>query len=340
MPVIIKFCQKKELYDFHDERKIHSGNIPRLGGIGIVAGFIICALVFLLLNKDVSTLNTAPVLISGFIIFAFALLDDIFTFPAIVKLIVQLVATSIVSFSGYRFTQIFGWHLPYAFSIILTFGWVLGLINAYNLIDGLDGLCGSLSITSIITLGILYCLSGTQEYVICFILAAAILGFLCFNWPPAKIFMGDCGAQFLGFMIAIMPLFSSGEVFEFNKFFIMVVLTSFPVFDTIAAIWRRLRDHRPIMSPDKAHLHHKLLNIGYTGRGALFFVFTLQVIICASTILSFYLGKLQGTAVLGLSIIFIIWIFATLHYSNRGVNRAKKGALQQAKETKETPENE
>jgi UDP-GlcNAc:undecaprenyl-phosphate GlcNAc-1-phosphate transferase len=92
--------------------------------------------------------------------------------------------------------------------------------------------------------------------------------------------MGDAGSQFLGFMISVFPLFDSSNVFEYNKLLIMIVITSFPVFDTIAAIWRRIRDKRPIMSPDRAHLHHKLLNIGYTKKQALHlivFIQTLQV---------------------------------------------------------------
>lgn len=324
MPIIIKICQKHNLYDYHDQRKIHSGDIPRLGGIGIFIAFFVCAIAFLLVNKNVSTTKSLPILISALIVFLFAMLDDVFTFPALVKLLVQLAATAIVTFNGYRFTQIFGWQLPTVIGHILTFGWVLGLINAYNLIDGLDGLCGTLSSTAVITLGVIYTLSGNAEGYLCFILAAAILGFICFNWPPAKIFMGDCGSQFLGFMIAIIPLYSSSDIFEYNKFLIMIVLTAFPVFDTIAAIWRRLRDHVPIMSPDKAHLHHKLLNMGYSGKQALYLVATLQIILCGSCVLSYFMGKGKGTAELALSVAFMIWIFAVLHYTNRRINRDRK----------------
>ncbi|MCQ2591915.1 MAG: undecaprenyl/decaprenyl-phosphate alpha-N-acetylglucosaminyl 1-phosphate transferase [Treponema sp.] len=323
MPIIIKFCQRKKLYDYHDERKIHSGDIPRLGGFGVFFASIICIVIFLLLNPNVSTKKNFPIILSAVIVFVFAFLDDIFTFPAIVKLIVQLCATGIVSFSGYRFTQIFGWQLPTILSFILTFGWILGLINAYNLIDGLDGLCGSLSITAITTLGILFTLSGREESFICYILAAAILGFLCFNWPPAKIFMGDCGSQFLGFMIAIIPLYNSTPEIEYNKFIIMIVLTSFPIFDTIAAIWRRKREHRSIMSPDKAHLHHKLLNMGYSGRSALFYVLSLQLIICAFVIASYFIHSFMASVVLALCLVLITWVFTILHYSNRRINMQK-----------------
>jgi len=340
MPIIIAICKKFNLYDYHDKRKIHSGNIPRLGGVGIFSSFLLCTLIFLLVNKNISIKANLPIIFACFIIFVFAVLDDIFTFPAILKLIVQLAASAIVTFNGFRFTQIFAWQLPLALSHLVTFCWIVGLINAYNLIDGLDGLCGSLSITAVLTIAALYTLSGNQEAFICYILAAAILGFLCFNWPPAKIFMGDCGSQFLGFMIAILPFYTSGQNFEYNKFLIMIVLTAFPLFDTIAAIWRRIRDHKPIMSPDKAHLHHKLLNMGFSSKNSLLLIFTLQIILCASVILAFFMGTFKGFSVLALSVAFMIWIFAVIHYTNRGINRLNRGYLQQQQEECPSEENQ
>ena len=214
MPLIILFCKKFSLYDYQNARKIHSGNIPRLGGVGIFFSFIISACIFLFITKAENIHKLLPFIIAGSIVFVFALLDDLLTLPALAKLIVQLIAVSVVVFNGFHFKQIFSWVLPLPLSYILTFGWVLGVINAYNLIDGLDGLCGSLSITTVITLGILYILSGNSESTLCFMLAASIFGFLCFNWPPAKIFMGDAGSQFLGFMISVFPLFDSSDIFE------------------------------------------------------------------------------------------------------------------------------
>lgn len=323
MPIIISLCKKFNLYDYQSARKIHSGNIPRLGGVGIFIAFFVSSFLYLLYSNQVSTIKNLPIFIAAFIVFLFAILDDIFNLPAIVKLLVQLVAVSIVTFNGYRFTQIFAWEMPTMVSYILTFGWILGVINAYNLIDGLDGLCGSLSITAITTLGILYTLSGNAEAILCFILAGAILGFLCFNWPPAKLFMGDGGSQFLGFMIATFPLYTSNDVFEYNKFIIMLIITAFPVFDTIAAIWRRLRDKKPIMSPDRSHLHHKLLNMGYSKKNALFLIIFIQVLLCSSVIISYFLGATKGSAILLESFAFMILFFAIIHYTNRKINLQK-----------------
>ena len=323
MPIIIHFCNKHNIYDYQDSRKIHSGNISRLGGVGIVFSFITSAALYLVFTTQLSVLKSLPILIAAFIIFGFGFLDDILTLPAWLKLAVQLAAAGLVTFNGYRFTQIFGWMLPTWVSYILTFGWIVGVINAYNLIDGLDGLCGSLSFSAVITLGVLYSLSSNMEAGLCFILAGAIIGFLCFNWPPAKLFMGDDGSQFLGFMVATIPLYSSSDIFEYNKFLILLILTAFPVFDTIAAIWRRLRDKRPIMSPDRSHLHHKLLNIGYTKRQALRLIVFIQVLLCTMVILSFFIGKLKGTAMLLEGFIFMVIFFSVIHYTNRAINRKK-----------------
>ena len=324
MPLIILFCKKFSLYDYQNARKIHSGNIPRLGGVGIFFSFMLSSAIFLATHNLANLNKILPLIIAAAIIFAFALLDDLLTLPAIAKLIVQLIAVSIVVFNGFRFRQIFNWVIPMPVSVALTFGWVLGVINAYNLIDGLDGLCGSFSISAVITLGILYTLTGNEEAVLCFILAAAILGFLCFNWPPAKLFMGDAGSQFLGFMISVFPLFDSSKIFEYNKLLIMIVLTAFPVFDTIAAIWRRLRDKRPIMSPDKSHLHHKLLNMGYSKNTALYLLCFLQFLLCGSVVISYFLGAKRGMALLLESITFIILFFSFVHYTNRAVMLKKQ----------------
>ena len=337
MPLIILFCKRIQLYDYQSARKIHSGNIPRLGGIGIFVSFIASAFLFLVITKSENFMQILPVIIAGSIVFVFALMDDIINLPAIVKLIVQLAATSIVVFNGFCFKQIFSWTLPAPISLILSFGWVLGVINAYNLIDGLDGLCGSLSFTTLVALGVIYLLSGNSEYMLCFMLAGSIFGFLCFNWPPAKLFMGDSGSQFIGFMIATFPLFNSGNVFEFNKFLIMITVTAFPVFDTIAAIWRRIRDKRPIMSADCAHLHHKLLNMGYSKKTSLYLLLLLQILVCGSVIISFFLGQRKGMALLLETTVFVTLFFCFVHYTNRAIMIKRNAELQEA-EKKESEE--
>lgn len=324
MPIIIKFSTKFNIFDYQDARKIHSGNISRLGGVGIAISFFVCTAVYFLIADASLFIEYLPIISAGLIIFVFGFIDDIVTLRAIVKLLIQIIATCLVIFSGNRFTQIGPWQIPSALSYIFTFCWIIGVVNAFNLIDGLDGLCGSLAFTTTLTLGIIYTLSGNNISVICFILAASTLGFLCFNWPPAKLFMGDCGSQFLGFMIATIPLIPSDNVIEFNKFLIIVSLAAFPIFDTIAAIWRRIRDKRPIMSPDKSHLHHKLLNLGYTKPGTLYLVVFIQLLLCSLVIISYLLGTYKGMMVLLLTLFFVTLFFTFIHYTNQAILKRKR----------------
>lgn len=321
IPLIILFCKKFSLYDSVNARKIHSGNIPRLGGVGIIVAFMISAVTCFLVDKNLSTMNTIPILAAGFIIFLFGIIDDIFEMRAFFKLVVQLVATSIVVFNGFRFRQIFGWTMPAPIAMTLTFGWILGIINAYNLIDGLDGLCGMLSFTTLLTISFILRNSYLEGTAVSLILAAAVFGFLIYNWPlpSARIFMGDGGSQCLGFMIATIPLYTSQSEFEYNKFLMMLVIVSFPMMDTIAAIWRRLRDHHPIMSPDRSHLHHKLLNLGFSKKQALYMLFGIQSLICVTIILSTFLEKEKAAILLGVALGFMICFFAVIHYTNRAV---------------------
>ncbi|MCR5401111.1 MAG: undecaprenyl/decaprenyl-phosphate alpha-N-acetylglucosaminyl 1-phosphate transferase [Treponema sp.] len=321
MPLIIKFCKAFSLYDSVNARKIHSGNIPRLGGIGIFLAFFICVILGFFFDSNFSLSNALPLLISGILIFVFGVIDDIVEMRAIFKLAVQLVACGIVVMNDFRFRQIFGWTMPYPFSLMLTFGWILGIINAYNLIDGMDGLCGTLSLTALLTMGFILRHTFIEGAAVCFILSAAIVGFLIFNWPApnAKIFMGDGGSQCLGFLIAVIPLYSIEGQLEFNKLLMMLVIVSFPMMDTIAAIWRRIRDHKPIMSPDKSHLHHKLLNLGFTKVQALFMVIGIQALICMTVVLSTFLDKEKAAILLGVAYVFMIGFFSVIHYTNRAV---------------------
>lgn len=323
MPLIIKFSTKFNIFDYQDARKIHSGNISRLGGVGIAISFFVCTAVYFLITDASLFIEYLPIISAGLIIFVFGFIDDIVTLRAIVKLLIQIVATCLVIFSGNRFTQIGPWQIPSVLSYIFTFCWIIGVVNAFNLIDGLDGLCGSLAFTTTLTLGIIYTLSGNSISVICFILAASILGFLCFNWPPAKLFMGDCGSQFLGFMLATLPLIPADNVIEFNKFLIISSVAAFPIFDTIAAIWRRIRDKRPIMSPDKSHLHHKLLNMGYTKKSSLYLVVFIQLLLCSLVVISYLLGTYKGMMVLLLTLVFVTLFFTFIHYTNQAILKRK-----------------
>ena len=135
--------------------------------------------------------------------------------------------------------------------------------------------------------------------------------------------MGDCGSQFLGFMLATLPLIPADSVIEFNKFLIIASVAAFPIFDTIAAIWRRIRDKRPIMSPDKSHLHHKLLNMGYTKKSSLYLVVFIQLLLCSLVVISYLLGTYKGMMVLLLTLVFVTLFFTFIHYTNQAILKHK-----------------
>ncbi|WP_051169976.1 MraY family glycosyltransferase [Treponema socranskii] len=322
-PFIIALCKRYRLYDPISARKIHSGNIPRLGGIGIVSAYYISLCVYSLILKRLSLLILLPIFISGIIIFAFGILDDLRAMPPVYKLIAQIIAACIVIYGGFEYRQIFGIILPRWISIPFTILWIIGIVNAYNLIDGLDGLCGGLVVLTTLTLFILFHKIANPIAGLFLLIAAAVFGFLLFNEPPAKIFMGDGGSQFLGFIVATAPLCFASEPFEFNKLLIMFVLISIPMLDTIAAIWRRVRDHRPIMTPDRAHLHHKLLNIGFTAKQAMITLVSIQAILCSAVCFTIYLNKTQSTVLLSIAYAFMIFFFSMIHFINRAVNKRR-----------------
>ena len=321
IPGVIIFCRHFHLYDYASKRKIHNGDIPRLGSVGFVVSFCIASILYAHLSVSETFTHIFPLIAAGCIIFMFGIVDDIINLPGKVKLLFQAIAALIIVLSGHQFTEICFIHLPTAAGMFISFCWIIGIINAFNLIDGIDGLCGGISVLVLGTLGIIFYRSARPTAAVCFILAAAVCGFLIYNFPPAKIFMGDGGSQFLGFMIASLPLYKSTWNFEYNKFLIIVVLVSIPLLDTIAAMIRRTYEHRSFFSPDREHLHHKLLNIGFSRVQVLFGILLNQIVLCLSAGLSMYLKGWKGAVMLTISLAFMILLFSLVHYANTAVNR-------------------
>ena len=327
IPLIIFLCKKKGWYDKTNERKVHTGSIPRLGGVGFITAFVIATCLYLHNEVNFSLTHFLPIIIAGLIIFLFGIIDDFFDLPAKLKFFVQMVAAFIMIFSGNRFTQLgplqFG-----IFSYPITFFWTIGVINAFNLIDGVDALCGSISTLVLLTLGFLYFVANRMDIAgICFILAVAVIGFLIYNKPKAKIFMGDGGSQFLGFMIAAIPLFPFNKSFDYNRILVASILASIPILDTIAAIWRRKREGRSFFSPDKAHLHHKLMNMGYSTKGLLAILLLLQFGLCSFTIIGLWCGSIKGFFILLGALCVVTAFFVVIHYTHRAVLRKQRSIL-------------
>lgn len=291
---ILRVSRRYGIYDKVDDRKIHTGNVPRLGGMGIFAGFFAGFIVFTLLGDEVLSFqsNFYSLIAASVVIFTMGFWDDLRPWSPKPKFCLQALAALLVLWGGFRFERIplgvMGeWSLGF-WGYPLTFAWILGVINAVNLIDGMDGLASVISSSVAAVYALFFIRAGNPHAaLLCGLLAASVMAFMVFNlpFPKAKIFMGDGGSQFLGFMLAVLPLIRSrgAEASVALPFAGAVLLI--PLFDTVAAIWRRIREHRPIDSPDRFHIHHKLLLAGLNVRKSLLVVVLLQLVIGVSVLL-------------------------------------------------------
>ena len=250
-----------------DARRMHKKPIPRIGGLAIFAGFLISSLVFCELSSQLFA-----IWIGGAILVILGILDDIFRLPALIKLVVQLIVAGIAVSFGILIEHItlFGAHIEFGyFAIPITIFWIVGLSNAINLIDGLDGLsCGVSAITSISIFMVMLITGDFTSALITAILTGACLGFMPYNKNPAKIFMGDTGALFLGYTLSIISVQGLFKLHTMLSFLVPISIFALPIFDTLVAILRRVLHGQSPFHPDRGHFHHKLVDMGFTHREA------------------------------------------------------------------------
>lgn len=245
-----------------DGRRMHRVPIPQIGGAAIFIAFALTAISF----ADLTRLNVA-ILFGGLLIAVMGLIDDVFGMKAIVKLAIQVLAAFIAVYEGFaiRFVP-FGSHTVVlgAWSIPLTVIWIVGLTNSINLIDGLDGLACGISVTSSLSLFVVMLLLGdTSSALLVAIIIGACLGFLPFNAHPAKIFMGDTGSQTLGYLLSLISINGVFKTHTVISFLIPIAIFGLPLFDTFFAIVRRIAHGKSPFSPDRGHIHHKLIDMGF-----------------------------------------------------------------------------
>lgn len=298
MPLILKVAHSRKLYDGLDPRKIHTGNIPRLGGLGIFLSFAIAiGIMTLAVGTGVDTGRRFwVVILFMFVVHLIGLVDDFRNLRAVYKFLVEFAGAVTLAALGFRFMSM---PLPFGAGILefgfwsypLTVLWIIGVTNALNLIDGMDGLAGGVSALAAAAFGLSFLLNGDRgAALVCFVLVGALFGFLAFNLPPAKIFMGDGGALFLGFTLAILPLIGQVSGKPEIGFVSAVTVLLLPIFDTFAAIVRRSRAGVSAFTPDKLHLHHKLLDLGLSARGALVVIYGAQALLCLIALSGFVLS--------------------------------------------------
>jgi UDP-GlcNAc:undecaprenyl-phosphate GlcNAc-1-phosphate transferase len=282
-PIAKKIAVKLGAVDIpNDDRRVHKKPIARLGGLAIVAGFFVSILfnIFndVLINSSLFQLNKQMMgLLTGIlIIVALGIVDDVYQLKAKVKLVFQIIAAVIVVASGTKIQVIYGFSelSPYI-SIPLTICWIIGITNAINLIDGLDGLAAGVS--SIASLSLFFVSIIFKRWDVALItaaLAGSTLGFLPYNFNPAKIFMGDTGSTFLGFTLGVISIQGTLKSYTAMAIAIPLLVLGLPLFDTVFAVLRRVISGKSIMEADRGHLHHKLIDMGLSQRQSVVAMYT------------------------------------------------------------------
>ncbi|MGE7094341.1 glycosyltransferase family 4 protein [Lysinibacillus sp. NPDC048646] len=317
-PLVKRLAFRIGAVDAPNYRKVHARIMPRLGGLAIFLAFLIGVAIlypFLINNLpwNTSEYSLVAIIIGACIIVATGVVDDMREISAKAKMLGQLIAALIVIFVGG--IQIETINLPFVgmldfgfLSIPLTILWIVGITNAINLIDGLDGLAAGVSSIALITLaGMAIIMNNMFVLAIAAILAAATIGFLFYNFHPAKIFMGDTGALFLGFMISVLALLGFKNV-TFISLIIPVIMLGVPISDTFFAIVRRVRMKKKWSDPDKSHLHHRLLDMGFTHRQTVLIIYGIAMMFGLAAII-FSMAKLWGAILLVAVILTAIEIF-------------------------------
>lgn len=330
IPVIIQIAKDKKLFDEPDERKVHKTVIPTLGGLGIFAGFIMACLVGTPagLSAELQYFVAAAV-----VIFFLGLKDDILIISASKKFIGQLIAAGIlIRFAGVEITNMHGFlgihEIPQFASVTLSFFTIIVITNSFNLIDGVDGLAGSLGLATTLIFGVYFYNIGQLTYsVMAFSMAGSILSFLIYNFSPAKIFMGDTGSLLLGLVNSILVIKfinSAGTnpgAIDFSAapaigFAILMV----PLFDTLRVFGLRILDRRSPFSPDRNHVHHFLLDMGFSHKQITLTCVTVNILFVA---LAYFSRNMGTTAVVGILLFTALSLTSLLYYLRSRARQAQ-----------------
>ena len=312
-PIVKSFACRVGAIDVpKDARRMHKVPIPRMGGLAIFLGFIISLLLFCPLDDELK-----GILLGSVIIVIMGIIDDITPLRASLKFVVQILAALIPIYYGVQITCIsnpnifspdlywdFGW-----LSIPITVLWIVGLTNAVNLIDGLDGLAiGVSSISALTMLVIAILVAEPQVAVIMAALVGACIGFMPYNINPAKIFMGDTGSTFLGYILACITIQGLFKFYAVISFVVPFLILGLPIFDTMFAIIRRMSHGQNPMTPDRSHVHHRLIDMGLNQKQAVAVLYVISAILGLSAVVLATSGALK--AILCLMALLIVAVVA------------------------------
>lgn len=285
-PLVKKIAWKIGAIDFPSERRVHKKPMPRIGGLAIYLAFMIASIIVLPIER----MAIRGILLGGTFIVFVGILDDIYDLPAKVKLIGQIIAAIILVAFGLKvqwLTNPLGGMIYLGkLSIPLTIFWTVGITNTLNFIDGLDGLAAGISaIAAFAMMLVNISLKQPIPVLITALLAGASIGFLPHNFNPAKIFMGDTGAMFLGYMLAAVAIDGAVKSATVIALIVPILALGLPIFDTAFAIVRRLVNGKPVMQADKGHLHHRLIGIGLTQKQAVLYMYLVSILLGACSVI-------------------------------------------------------
>ncbi len=338
-PYTIKIAHKVGAVDVpKDQRRMHKKAMPKFGGPAVILGFLVSVIYLLIVMSMENTINLfgteqygkklLGIFLGILIISITCIIDDIKTIKPLTKLAGQVLAAIVVVAFGVRINE---FQIPFVqnvqlqeiFSILITIIWIVGVTNAINLIDGLDGLSSGISVISAISLLIIFVLNDSSMVAILLItaLAGALVGFLPFNFSPAKTFIGDTGSNFLGFSLSIISILGVAKTYTVAVIVLPLIVLGLPLFDTFWAIVRRLikgKSIKAIFKADKGHLHHRIVAKGFSQKQAVLILYGIS-----ATFGIFAVIMLESGVWKALSFLLMVIVAIALGYRNFKTERSE-----------------
>ena len=327
-PLVRRFAYKIGAVDVpRDKRRVHKRPTPRIGGLAIIFGFLVAIISF----NDSWTKELVSILIGVGILGVLGIIDDSKELDAKLKFVVQIVAALVVViFGDIRISvmsnpNVFSENpyiiFPQWLSITVTVLWIVFMTNAVNFIDGLDGLAAGVS--AIMSMSLVFIAITYHEYEIALLgiaLMGACFGFLPFNFKPAKIFMGDTGSMFLGYMLSVLSVQGMFKSYAVISFAVPIIMLGLPLFDALFAMLRRLLTGKNPMSADRGHLHHRLYDMGFSQKQTVFILYAISGVLGITSILLAEQRFLRAMLLLISVLIFLL--IATMLGKNSYVHKA------------------
>lgn len=309
-PVVKNFAIRIGAVDKPDARKVHHGLIPRLGGLAIYVGFMVSVIATIGFTYEM-----VGIMVGATFLIAVGIADDVYSLPPKVKLLGQIIAAAIpvvifnINIEWIDVPRLGIIYLPEIISLPLTIFWIIGFVNTVNLIDGLDGLAAGIATIASIAIALLAFQMGQWVAAAAMVaMTGACLAFLQYNFNPAKIFMGDTGSMFLGYIISAVSVMGSMKTVATAVLIVPLLALTVPITDTLLAIVRRKSSGVPIFSPDKNHLHHRLLAKGLNQKQVVLVMYALTAFFSCTALIVIHLSLWIGIAIVAIALVlFVLW---------------------------------